>query len=99
MIIRDQFLESLRGCLEQVNARKVMVGYSRFGKKINNEVLFLHTSKHNNNFGKNNQLKRRDNISWDHWTCDQMQCQTSKCNEQCNICDEWGTLGSSTKED
>jgi len=53
----------LRGCLEQVNARKVMVGYSRFGKKINNEVLFLHTSKHNNNFGKNNQLKRRDNIS------------------------------------
>ncbi len=63
MIIQDQLLESLRGCLEQVNARKVMVGNSTFGKKINNEVLFLHTSKHNNNFGKYNQLKRRDNIS------------------------------------
>jgi hypothetical protein len=50
MIIQDQLLESLRGCLEQVNARKIMVGNSKFGKKINNEVLFLHTSKHNNNF-------------------------------------------------
>jgi hypothetical protein len=50
MIIQDQLLESLRGCLEQVNARKIMVRNSKFGKKINNEVLFLHTSKHNNNF-------------------------------------------------
>jgi hypothetical protein len=99
VIIQDQLLESLKGYLEQVNARKAMVWNIKFGKKINNEVFFLHTSKHNNNLGKYNQLKRGDNISWNHWTYDQMQCQTPKCNEQCNICDEWGTLGSSTKED
>ncbi len=54
VIIQDQFLESLRGCLEQVNARKVMVGNFKFGKKINNEVFFFHTSKHNNNLEKYN---------------------------------------------
>jgi FAD synthase len=63
VIIQDQFLESLRGCLEQVNARKIMVGNFKFGKKIDNEVFFLHTSKHNNNLRKYNQLKRRDNIN------------------------------------
>ncbi len=63
MIIQDQLLESLRGCLEQVNARKVMVGNIKLGKKINNEVFFLHTSKHTKNLGKYNQLKSHDDIS------------------------------------